>query len=82
MDEPQARDRRIRELERRFRSAGLPVLIEGYSATEDIFTRAIPLLAVVPVVELLGAINLEWSAIGNVLAFGGASSSSSAPSAC
>jgi len=33
------------------------------------------------VVELLGAINLEWSAIGNVLAFVGVSSSSSEPSA-
>jgi len=81
VDEPQARDRRIRQLERRFRSAGLPLLIEGYSATEDIFTRAIPLLALVLVVELLGAINLEWSAIGNVLAFVGVSSSSSEPSA-
>ena len=67
----EARERRIRELERRFRSAGLPVLIEGYSATEDIFTRAIPLLSLVFVIELLGAINLDWSAGWNVLAFVG-----------
>ena len=54
------RDRRIRELERGFRSAGLPLLTEDYSATEDVFTRAIPLLAVVFVLEILGAINLDW----------------------
>jgi hypothetical protein len=71
VDEPKARDRRIKELERGFRSAGLPLLIEGYSATEDIFTRAIPLLALVFVVEILGAINLEWSAVGNALALVG-----------
>jgi hypothetical protein len=49
----------------------LPLLIEDYSATEDIFTRAIPLLALVFVIEILGAINLEWSAAGNALALAG-----------
>jgi hypothetical protein len=34
--------RRIRELERGFRRDGLPNLIVDLSATEDIFTRAIP----------------------------------------
>jgi hypothetical protein len=53
VDEPLERDRRIRELERRFRSAGLPLLAEDYSATEDVFNRAIPLLAVVFVLEIL-----------------------------
>ena len=33
---------------------------EDYSATEDVFTRAIPFLDVVFVVEILGAINLDW----------------------
>jgi hypothetical protein len=66
--EPLERDRRIRELERGFRSAGLPLLTEDYSATEDVFTRAIPLLAVVFVLEILGAINLDWRAALNVLA--------------
>lgn len=70
--EPPAGDTRpdqlIRDHERRFRAAGLPLLIEGYSATEDIFTRAIPLLALVFVVEILGAINLDWSAGANALA--------------
>jgi hypothetical protein len=65
-------DHRIRELERRFRSAGLPLLAEDYSATEDVFNRAIPLLAVVFVLEILGAINLDWPPALNALAlFGG-----------
>jgi hypothetical protein len=68
VDQPPERDRRIRELERRFRSAGLPLLAEDYSATEDVFNRAIPLLAVVFVLEILGAINLDWPAALNVLA--------------
>jgi hypothetical protein len=68
VDDSLERDRRIRELERRFRSAGLPLLTENYSATEDVFTRAIPLLAVVFVFEILGAINLDWPAALNVLA--------------
>jgi uncharacterized membrane protein len=56
------------EYEERFRRAGLPLLIEGYSAREDIFTRAYPLLAVVLLGELLGALNLEWSTAANVAA--------------
>ena len=52
-------DCRIRELERDFRRSGLPLLSEAYSATEDVFTRAIPLLALVFVLEILGAINLD-----------------------
>lgn len=32
--------------ERDFRRAGLPLLIEDYSAREDIFTRAVPLLLI------------------------------------
>ena len=43
----------------RFRRAGLPLLIEDYSAREDVFTRAVPLLALVLLVEVLGAIDLE-----------------------
>ena len=59
----------IADFERRFRRAGLPNLIEGYSATEDVFTRALPFLGLVFVVEMLGAINLDWnSVIGNVAA--------------
>ena len=68
MTDPLERDRRIRELERDFRRSGLPLLSEDYSATEDVFTRAIPLLTLVFVLEILGAINLDWTAGANVLA--------------
>lgn len=58
--------------ERRFRRAGLPLLIEDYSAREDVFTRAAPLLALVFFVELLGAIDLHWEWWQNLLAVLGA----------
>ncbi|MCK9249455.1 MAG: hypothetical protein M0P31_10845 [Solirubrobacteraceae bacterium] len=58
--------------ERRFRRAGLPLLIEDYSAREDVFNRAFPLLALVFVVELLGALDLDWSWVANVAAVAGA----------
>ncbi len=62
----------IADYERRFRRAGLPNLIEDYSATEDVFTRALPFLTLVFVVEMLGAINLEWDSVAaNVAAFVG-----------
>ncbi|HEY6779444.1 MAG TPA: hypothetical protein VI111_00735 [Thermoleophilaceae bacterium] len=54
--------------ERRFRRAGLPLFIEGYSAGADVFTRAAPLLAFVFLGEMLGAIQLDWSPLANVAA--------------
>jgi hypothetical protein len=51
--------------ERRFRRAGLPLLIEGWSAREDALPRAFPLLAFVFLGELLGALNLTWSPLAN-----------------
>jgi hypothetical protein len=54
--------------ERRFRRAGLPLFIEDYSAGEDVFTRAAPLLALVFLGELLGAIQLDWSPLANLAA--------------
>jgi hypothetical protein len=59
---------RIREIERAFRRAGLPNLIEGYSAAEDVFTRALPFLTLVFLLEILNALNLEWIWWANVLA--------------
>jgi hypothetical protein len=59
----------IKSYERRFRRAGLPLLIEDYSATEDVFNRALPFLTLVFLVSVLGAINLDWSFGANVLAF-------------
>lgn len=57
--------------ERRLRRAGLPLLIEDYSAWEDVFTRAVPLLGLVFIGQLLGAVQLDWPVWGNVLALGG-----------
>ena len=48
---PQAR---IAELERGFRRAGLPLFIEDYSATTDVFNRVVPLLGLVFLGEMLG----------------------------
>lgn len=62
----------IARYERRFRRAGLPLLIEDWSARTDAFNRAYPLLALVFVVELLGALNLDWSPLANVAAIVGA----------
>ncbi len=58
--------------ERRLRRAGLPLLIEDYSAYEDIFTRAVPLLSLVVTGELLGAVDKDWPWWGNALALLGA----------
>lgn len=58
--------------ERRLRRAGLPLLIEDYSAYEDIFTRAVPLLSLVVTGELLGAVDRDWPWWANMLALLGA----------
>jgi len=60
------------DYERRFRRAGLPLFIEGYSPASDIFNRAVPLLGLVFIVELFGAIDLDWPVLANVAAFLGA----------
>jgi hypothetical protein len=69
---------RIRELERGFRRDGLPNLIVDLSATEDTFTRAIPFLTLVFVVEVMNAldVNAGWANLllglgGAVVLFGG-----------
>lgn len=54
--------------ERRFRRAGLPLFIEDYTAATDVFTRAAPLLALVFMAEMLGAIDLDWSLAANLAA--------------
>ncbi|HEY5904609.1 MAG TPA: hypothetical protein VIX39_02245 [Actinomycetota bacterium] len=64
---------RIAELERGFRRDGLPNLILDFSAAEDVFTRAIPFLSLVFVLEIVNAMDLEASAWVNLLfALGGA----------
>lgn len=54
--------------ERRFRRAGLPLFIEDFSPTHDIFNRAAPLLTLVFLAEMLGATQLEWKWYENILA--------------
>ncbi|MEX0754875.1 MAG: hypothetical protein WD556_07115 [Actinomycetota bacterium] len=66
------RARRIENYERQFRRAGLPNLIEDYSPSEDIFTRALPFFGLVFVLELLNALNFEYAVWANVLFFAGA----------
>ena len=61
----------LQTYERRFRRAGLPLLIEDYSPYEDVFTRAVPLLALVFVAQVLGAASLDWSVWANLAAVAG-----------
>ena len=56
----------VRDYERRFRRAGLPLFIEDYSPASDIFNRALPLLALVFIAELFGAIDLDWPVLANI----------------
>jgi hypothetical protein len=59
-------DPRVIELERSFRRAGLPTFIEGYSARHA-FAKALPLLTLVFVLEILNALNFEfgfWTNVG------------------
>jgi hypothetical protein len=58
--------------EQRFRRAGLPLFIQGFSASTDVFNRVVPLLALVFCAEMLGAIDLDWSLAANVAAALGA----------
>ncbi len=62
----------VAETERWFVARGIPHFIHRYSAARDVFTRASPLLGLVFVAEVLGALNLDWPVWVNVLAgFGG-----------
>jgi hypothetical protein len=58
-------DARTRELERGFRRAGLPTFIQGYSARRA-FAKALPLLTLVFVLEILNALNLDFDFWVNV----------------
>ena len=57
--------------ERQFRRAGLPMFVEGFSASTDVFNRAAPLLGLVSLAELLGAGQLDWTWWQNLLALAG-----------
>ena len=58
--------------ERRFRRAGLPMLVEDRTAREDVWTRASPVLAFVLLCEVVLAGNLDWPLWTNVLVLAGA----------
>src|SRR3546814_11027955 len=54
-----------------FTARGTPHLIEGYSAAEDVFTRALPVLTLVLLLEVGGALNADFRWWQNVLAAAG-----------
>jgi hypothetical protein len=56
------------DVERWFRSRGIPHFIDDYSASRDVFTRALPALTLVLLVELVGVLNFTWPWWANVLA--------------
>ena len=67
-DSVQDREAQIAECRRRFRESGLPLFDEDFSASTNVFNRAAPLLALVFLGEMLGAIRLDWPLAANVAA--------------
>lgn len=65
------REARIDACRTRFRQAGLPLFDEDFSASTSVFNRAAPLLALVFLGEMLGAIKLDWSLAANLGAIAG-----------
>jgi hypothetical protein len=61
----------VRAYEERFRSAGLPMFIEDFRASTDVFNRVVPLLGLVFLGETLNALNLDWSPLANLAAVAG-----------
>ena len=51
----------VRNVERWFLARGIPHFIEDYSATRDVFTRTLPVLTLVVLFELIGALNFAWA---------------------
>jgi len=54
-------------LERWLTRRGIPHFIHRYSASQDVLTRAIPLLTLIFLFEVLGATNLDWPLWANSL---------------
>lgn len=61
-------DELIERTERWFTKRGIPHFIDDYRASEDVFTRALPVLGLVFVLEIFGAANLEWGWAANLAA--------------
>ncbi len=66
--EASEREAKLQEYERGFRRAGLPLFSEDFSAGTDVFNRAAPLLALVFIAQMFGAIQLDWTWWQNTLA--------------
>jgi len=60
-----------RATERWLLRRGLPHLIEGYRAREDVFTRSVGVLTLIALVEVVNAVRLEWRWWQNALALVG-----------
>ncbi len=58
----------LKAYERQFRRAGLPLFVDGFTASGDVFNRAAPVLGIVFLAELLGAGQLDWTWWQNLLA--------------
>ena len=54
--------------ERWFVRRGIPHFIHEYNASEDVFTRALPVLSLVFLAEIVVAADTEWGVGQNVLA--------------
>lgn len=59
---------RADDVERWFIRRGLPLFIHRYNAAEDVFTRALPVLSLVFVIELVVATDTDWSTGQNLAA--------------
>ncbi len=57
----------LRRVEAWFLSRGIPHFIDGYSVTRDVFTRTLPTLTLILLLELALALNSEWAWWVNVL---------------
>jgi len=59
------------DVERWFVKRGVPHFINGYSATDDVLTRALPLLVLAFLFSAVAAIDLDWPWWGITLAIAG-----------
>jgi len=62
----------LRDVEHWFMARGTPHLMEGYSAREDVFTRTLPTLTLIVLLEVGGALNADFTWWQNVLALAAA----------
>lgn len=67
-----ARQQQLDDYEEGFRRAGLPLFSEDFSLAGDVYNRAVPLLGLVFLGEMLGAGQLAWTWWQNVLAIAAA----------